>query len=548
MADYDVGGHNVIGGGPAFPDTSTLGRHELTGWSLGSEIFLGTLGEGSGDYSIYEAIRAAGAYADSETTPTNAYWFATGQGPDGPVYFGVQAYYNDIPGPGGHGVFHACTSLSLVSSDREDLSGEFTHIGAVSPTWNDNYALSGFFQCYYETVIEEGVEKKYPYIGWGGREQWGSDELSYDTCLSNIAENPENFATRGELPLRSPSGDWILRETEPDDSEPGGGYGDWDNDSDVIPWPELPTLGAVASGFLTVYNPSALEMQQFGNYLWSSAWDIWDNIAKYQSNMLDLIVSFSVVPVAPPIDNQIQLKIGGKTVTGVYMSPVTSQYISLDCGTFNLNEYYGSALDYGPYTKVQIYLPAVGYRELKTDEVMDGSVSVRYNIDLVTGSCVALVRCNRHGLNAVLYQFEGNISMQIPIVSRDFISMYRSITGMIDTGISMASPGAGNVAAGSGLATTAINVMTMKPSINRAGSLSANGSFLSVHKPYLVIERPIQSYPKDANTFYGYPCNQTYTLGSLKGYTECEAEILNISCTVEEMNEIRRVLRDGVIL
>ena len=545
MADYDVGGHNIIGGGPAFPDTSTVGRHELTGWSLGSEIYLGTLGQGSGE-SIYEAIREAGAYADSQTAPTGAYFFATGQGPDGPVYFGIQAYYDTIYGPGGS-PFWGCISLSLITSDREDLSGEWSSIGAVSPDWNDNYARTGWFQCYYETVIEQGVEKKYPYIGWGGRQQWEGDGLSYDECLTNIAANPENFATRGSLPLRSPSGDWILRETEPDDSEPGGGYGDWDNDSDVIPWPELPTLGAVASGFLTVYNPSALEMQQFGNYLWSSAWDIWDNIAKYQSNMLDLIVSFAVVPVAPPIDNQIQLKIGGKTVSGVFMSPVTSQYISLDCGTFNLNEYYGSALDYGPYTKIQIYLPAIGYRELKTDEVMDGSVSVRYNIDLVNGSCVALVRCNRHGLNAVLYQFEGNISMQIPIVSRDYINMYRSITGMIDSAGSVVA-GSGNVAAGSGLATAALNVMTMKPSINRAGSLSANGSFLSVHKPYLVIERPIQSYPKEANSFYGYPCNQTYTLGSLKGYTECEAEILNISCTAEEMNEIRRVLRDGIIL
>lgn len=545
MADYDVGGRNVIEGGPAFPDTSTMGRHELAGWSLGSEIFLGTLGEGS-ESSILDAIRAAGAYADAHTTPTGAYFFLTGQGPDGPVYFGLQAYYATIYGPAG-GEFWGCTSLSIISSDREDLSGDFTLIGALSPTWNDNYGESGWFQCYYETVVEQGTEVKYPYIGWGGRRSYESAELSYGECLSNIAQNPDDFATRGELPLKSPAGEWILRETAPDDSEPGGGYGDWDNDSDIIPWPDLPTLGAVASGFLTVYNPSALEMQRFGDYLWSSAWDIWDNIAKYQSNMLDLIVSFAVVPVAPPIDDQIQLKIGGKEVTDVFMSPVTSQYMSLDCGTFDLNEYYGSALDYGPYTKIQIYLPAIGYRELKTDEVMDGSVSVRYNIDLVNGSCVALVRCNRHGLNAVLYQFEGNISMQIPIVSRDFISMYRSITGMADAGATLAT-GSGNVAAGSGLATAALNVMTMKPTINRAGSLSANGSFLSVHKPYLIIERPIQSYPKDANKFYGYPCNQTYTLGSLRGYTECEAEILDISCTVEEMNEIRRVLREGVIL
>ena len=546
MADYDIGGREVVGGASAYPDGGTLGHHEsVNGWELGSEILIGGLAEPD----MIQKMKDAGAYADSETTPTNAYWILSGEGPDGTVYFGLQPFYEivDVPTVGPRLI---CTSLSFINSTQEDLEGVHSTIGAYSMPQEYNFAFEGqeglWFQAYNEITTEQGQRVKKPYLALGGRPKFGGRPYSYNGALRMIEDDPTNYAPIGTMPLRTPSGEFINEETEPDDSEPGGGNGDWDGGSDIIPWPDLPTLGAVNSGFLTVYNPSSLQMHQFGDYLWSDFDSVFQNISKYQSNMLDLIVSLSVVPVSPVIGEPIPLKIGGKSV-GISMNPVLGQYMSFDCGTFTLSEYYGSSLDYGPYTKIHIFLPYVGVRELKTDEVMDGSVSVRYNIDLVTGTCVALVRCQRHGLDAVLYQFEGNMGMQIPITSRDFVPMYATLAKTVmGTAGGLSSGGA--VGAAGGLANAAINVMTMKPNVERAGSLSTNAGHLGVHTPYLIIERPIQSYPKNANTFYGYPCNQTMTLSSCHGYTEAEADILDIPCTSEELDEIRSLLRDGIIL
>lgn len=546
MADYDIGGRQVIGGASAYPDGGTLGHHEaVNGWELGSEIYIGGLAEPS----MIQTMRDIGAYADADTEPTNAYWILSGESIDGTVYFGLQPFYEviDVPTIGPRLI---CISINFITSDQEDIEGEHSTIGAYSMPQAYNFDEGGgglWFQAYNEITTEQGQRVKRPYLGLGGREAFGGPPLTYAGALARIVDNPNDYGTAGgTMPLRSPSGDFINEDMEPDDSEPGGGNGDWDGGSDIIPWPDLPTLGAVNSGFLTVYNPSTLQMHQFGEYLWSDFDSVFQNISKYQSNMLDLIVSLSVVPVTPVIGEAIPLKIGGKSV-GIYMNPVLGQYMSFDCGTFTLYEYYGSSLDYGPYTKIHIFLPYVGVRELKTDEVMDGAVSVRYNIDLVTGTCVAMVRCQRHGLDAVLYQFEGNMGMQIPITSRDFVPMYSALAKTVMGTVGGVASG-GAVGAAGGLTNAAINVMAMKPNVERAGSLSTNAGNLGIHTPYLIIERPIQSYPKEANTFYGYPCNQTMRLSSCTGYTEAEADILDIPCTSDELDEIRNKLRDGIIL
>lgn len=539
MADYDIGGHSVIGGAPDSSEVHEFGVHEESGgtWELGSEIFIGLGNKRLSD--LYDRLVEANAVEDDTHTATDCLWFLTGASGDDGCYFGIQAIYSG----------DNMTTLSIFTSDEPSLEGAHTSlVGGFTPDFRDNSVVGIWAQCYMEEVLEEGHLKKLPYIGFGGRQMYGSEHLSYENCKARLAVNDEDFSPIAAFPLQTYAGDYIDDQKESDTSKPDGGEGDWDNGSDTIPWPDLPVLGAANCGFVTVYNPSVNELHDFADFLWSSADQVFDNIAKYQSNMLDLIVSLSVVPVDPVVSSAVQLKIGGKTVPDVMMYPVLNQYIAYDCGTFNLHQYYGNALDFGPYTKVQLFLPYIGFRELKPDEVMGGSISVRYHIDLVTGTCVAMVGCHRDTLNAPVYQFEGNMSMQIPIISRDFMNMYKTVASTIDN-LAAAGSGGGNVGAGMGLASTALNVMTMKPTIQRAGSLSCNAGFLGSSKPFLIIERPIQAEPASSNTFYGYPSNITYKLSALKGYTECEAvRFSGMTCTAEEQNIIKQKMSDGIIL
>lgn len=527
MATYSIGASYMIYSyDGTFPD-ATVGNFGSGGdWQrVGSMIPIYPSGDHLEFYN-------RGAYiSPSHPVPDDIVWAYMAAGGGEHLYIGVVSSYRYDPGPG----YELPDSLQIrlyAEPDIETIPYRTTTIGLYAAE-----SLNYLYFMYSEST-------RGTYLCAFGQITGESTPVSYSEFVAYIESHPytSGYGAGMVFPVTTQNGNNPENNIAPDSSFPDGGNGDYDNDSDPIPFPSLPTLGAVNSGFLTIFNPSIQELRDIGSFLWSEASSVWNNIMQYQSSAFDLIVSLSVVPVTPPISGNIPLKIGGVS-TGVSCAPVTSQYMSFDCGTFDVNEYYGNALDYGAYTKIWCMLPFCGVHELKTDEVMDGSLSIRYNIDLVTGDCVACLLCNRHGLNSVLYQFDGNMSMQIPLTGRDFATYYGNIaSGALGIGAGLAT---GNI---SGAVGSAMSIMMSKPQVHHAGNLSNNHGFLGVTTPYLIIERPIQSYPANANAFYGYPCNQTKKLGDLSGYTEVEASVLNIPCTDDEVALIREKLSDGVIL
>lgn len=355
----------------------------------------------------------------------------------------------------------------------------------------------------------------------------------------------DKFDGTGTFPIVDFEGNAITTEDtekKPQTSDVGGGSGSglYTIHNDVIGIPSLPTLGAANSGLLTLYNPTLTQVRNLSDWLWSN--DLLSNLEKMYAQPLDLIVTFNVVPCEPQnLGNVQNVKIGGVN-THVSAQKINNQYMQINCGQIKVNEFYGSAVDFGKNTKVSIYLPFINTVTLKTDEVMDGVIHVVYNIDLFTGSCVAFVRVIREGLDAVLYSFEGNLAISLPLVSRDFANMYasiaRTLTGVTTSGTAL-----------SGAINGISNVMSMKPDIQRTSGSTATGGLLGVKKPYLIIERPQQSIPVDYKIFNGYPSNITAYLSTIKGYTEIETVISNnLTCTDDEQEEIIRLLKTGVYL
>jgi len=328
--------------------------------------------------------------------------------------------------------------------------------------------------------------------------------------------------------------------TEADSSSTGGGGGSYDLSSDTIDFPDLPSLSASNSGLIALYNPSISQLNALSDWLWSTS--LLDTLEKMYAQPMDLIVSLNIVPVAPTHFDGVQaIKIGGVD-TDVSAQKLSSQYEVFDCGYIDVPEYYGSAMDYGQYTRVSLYLPFCNVVELKTDEIMGGRVHVKYYIDMFNGSCVAMVKCTRQNLNSVLYSFEGNVAVNLPVTSTDFSNMYNAI---IKGGVNAIQ--SGNVM--SGAVDTALNVMFSKPNVQRSGTVSSSGGLLGLKKPYLIIERAIQSLPSNYAQNYGYPSNITDYLYNLNGYTEIESVITNnLRCTQVEQDEIINLLKEGVII
>lgn len=337
---------------------------------------------------------------------------------------------------------------------------------------------------------------------------------------------------------------WVTDPYNPGgESEKGGGTGDFDGTSDPIDFPSLPILSAVDTGFITLFNPSLSELQALAAYMWNnSLFDI-SNFQKLFADPMDAILGLSIVPVTIPNAGAQPIKVGN-IATNVSMNKAATQYIEVDCGTLNVNEYWGAYLDYAPYTKAEIYLPYCGAHAIDIDDIMNKSVHVKYHVDILSGACCAYVKCG----DSVLYQFSGQCSSSIPISGTDFTQMVNGVlSAAVSIGSMVATGGASAPLAVPALANTAVN--GMKPSIEKSGAISGTSGMLAIQKPYMILTRPKQALPFNQNKYTGYPSYVTVTLADISGYTEVEnIHLEGVSGTDSEIDEIITLLRGGVIL
>lgn len=322
----------------------------------------------------------------------------------------------------------------------------------------------------------------------------------------------------------------------------GGGSGSFDPSGDDVGIPNLPNISATSTGFITLFNPSVSQLNNLCDYMWSDLFDL-DTFKKIFADPMQCILGLSIVPIDVPAGGSAHVKVGNID-TGVSMTKASKQYVEVDCGSISIEEYSGSYLDYDPYTEVQLYLPYVGIHPLKTDDVMNKTITVKYHVDILSGACVAYVKCGA----SVLYSFVGQCSSSIPITGNDWTNVINgalSIAGSI--GSMVATGGANAPTQVANIASTAVN--SMKPQVEKSGSMSGTGGLMAIQTPYLIITRPNLAIPEGQNRYTGYPSYINIPLGSIKGYTEVEkVHLNNIPCTESELNEIEKLLKGGVIL
>ena len=332
---------------------------------------------------------------------------------------------------------------------------------------------------------------------------------------------------------------------EDDTSGTGGGGGSYDPTSDPIDFPSLPTGGAMTSGMLKGFVIGTASLIQIQNKLWDmSIFDITTQFQKLVNQPLDCLISLHCLPALPDTaTNPENVKLGSFD-TGVTALRITNQYKAVSGGSLTVPKYWGSALDYAPFTRVEIYLPFIGIRNLEIEDIQGQTITVKYHVDVLTGDCVAYIKCG----SSVLYSFTGNCLTHIPVTaqSSDLLAKNISAVGMFGVGVATGNP----ASAIAGAAAGAINSATAKNHVQRSGDVAGSPGIMSEFTPYLIFHRPKQSLAKNYNIFKGYPSNITYTLSSLTGYTEVEhVHLTGISgATDAELQEIERLLKEGVII
>ena len=335
-----------------------------------------------------------------------------------------------------------------------------------------------------------------------------------------------------------------------------GGLGGNPIPQDDIHTPNVPVLGAMASGMFTVYCPNDTQLGQIADYLWSDSFI--DNVKKYFNNVSDNIIAFYVLPLEPESLPTKNFKIGNlenSSISGVKY--LNSRFISVDMGSVTVESRWDTYLDFSPFTRFNCYLPGVGIVALDSDDIMspanqDGSlptltgstISLTYVIDLFTGVLVAYVKIN----GQIRYQFPGRMGYSIPLTGQNYTAMGQGfVTAMAGLASTIATGGtAAPFTAG---ATAAGIVNAMKPDVYRGGNLSGDASMLSLKTPILIRTRPNKPAIENQELFSGAPSYKIGTIGNFGGFTQvAEAHIEGISCTEAERSEIMQLLRNGVLI
>lgn len=378
----------------------------------------------------------------------------------------------------------------------------------------------------------------------------------YPFTVNTVTRNFNyNFPVLPVNTLTEITGGWYVPPTDPyadgGYSGDGGGDGSFNLQNDSIDFPSLPTLSAVDTGLVSIYTPSLAQLKSLATFLWNANPTDVDWWKKLVANPLDLILGLSIVPVQVPAGSAQTIKVG-LIDTGVSVTKAASQFVTVDCGSVTIQKNCGgSALDYSPFTKFSLYLPFIGTRTISCDDIMGRTVHVKYNVDLLSGGCTAMVKItggpDDNQLDAILYQYSGACAISIPLTGETFTNM---ITSTIQLAASIgATVATGGAASGITAASAANSLMSMKPIIERAGGVSGAAGQLGIMQPYLIAEVPRQSVPENCNAFTGYPSNMKATIGDLTGYTEVDIIYLKgIEATQAELDELESVLKGGFII
>lgn len=306
--------------------------------------------------------------------------------------------------------------------------------------------------------------------------------------------------------------------------------------------PVVPPTGS-ASALWSVYNPSQAQLNSFGAWLWSS--NFIDQVLKLFNNPMQAIIGVHKIFATPAISGSGSIVVGYLD-SGVSANLVGAQYTTINCGSVSVREQFGNVFDYTD-TQVRLYLPFIGIVDLDTSDVMRGTVSVVYHVDVITGACLAEVRVTRDGSGGTLYQFAGDASVRYPISSGSYMGIVSGIASAVGGIASAIATGGATLPLAAGA--VAGGLSGARTNVQHSGSFGGNAGAMGAKKPYLIIERPQTLIADGFGNYQGKGANVVRTVAQCSGYFKMsDVHTDSISgASAAEVQAIKTALESGVI-
>ena len=420
--------------------------------------------------------------------------------------------------------------------------------------------------------------------GWNGYVDSSGEEpvVRYGIIWQRAISTSFAFGSAIVVPGKTPS-------TTPN-TTPTGGQGARNNYSYNVPMPTASTLSGL--NYFSSYSSPGIHLYKIDpeNWakllaiLWSSDW--MKKISQALTSLVygstkapaDYILSCTKIALPVTIDGE------PSTTSSIYLGPVDyitqtpgsypvakhlpTRYAETQTWIFDIKPYSDTYLDFDPYTKIEVHVPFCGNVKVSADACMRGQIEIKYIVDLITGSCCAVIRCKdqfgQYKINSIV---SGQCGISIPFAAQE--NTIDKIAGAVGSMVAGAASGSA-IPMITGAASAALNASPYGGA-KTAGISTAGGAaaVLGDRSLYVALYHPQDLTGLDDNNpnyqldlfgdRLGYPAAWFGSLSELRisaqsaghseVYCECiiDPEPIN-EATDAEKQAIARLMQEGVFL
>lgn len=285
-------------------------------------------------------------------------------------------------------------------------------------------------------------------------------------------------------------------------------------------------------------------LQQLGRKLWD--YSFYDFIQNLNASPIENIVSIKMYPFTIPGGTDTEIVLGNVGM-GVLGKPVDIDYnckhVINPSGTTIAKKYPQkyNYLNSNVFTKLSIFLPYIGFKELDASVFLDHELKVEYIVDILTGSCVAMCYAD----DVPIVQYNGLMGLDIPISATNRAQVEAGIIQSVgQSAMQLAQQNIG------GAASSALNILSQSYHTETQGTSSPSCNSFITHDVFYILEAPEVQFPSGYAHAHGLPLFLTKSLNKVHGFTVCDnVDTSGIQgATLEEKEMIKQALEEGVYL
>ena len=360
--------------------------------------------------------------------------------------------------------------------------------------------------------------------------------------------------------VTAPDDDDLVKPTKP--GQPQNPYdddddGDGDNISDDIPLPDVQfNLNNNAYNRYWIKSSDLVALQ---NWVFSETF--LTNIRRLWNDPAEYLINLSLYPF-----NGYMHDVNNVTTSKISIGNLTSDITAYQMGdgynakfnggSFKLAEYYGSYLDYAPYTSAEIYIPYIGYKPLNINDVMGKTIDLIYVVDWDTNMLTATLLVDDRPLTMYSGAFGVKLAISGTNANQVAETIARGASGIIsNAGMALANVATGNIPGSIGYGMKALGgamdtALDVQISPRQFGTPTPLTGLYNTQVPHVIIHRPIAAEPIDFKAQNGYSASYSAPVSSFEGYLQCNSVKLSGGSTMSEteQNEIINLLKGGIYI